>query len=117
MENIYILKTFKTDMKKEMFSLVFLLSLFLISFVAAETYTSTTVVAFNSGNESTAAVNDSGDYTMWKNVSASVALVLIVIAAIMIYKKRKAKKKSKAVKKKVAKKVSNKRTAKKKKRK
>jgi di/tricarboxylate transporter len=115
MEKIYIVKTFNINMKKEMFSLVLLLSLFLVSFVAAETYSSSTAVAFNSGESSAVAVKEVIDYALWKNVLAAVSLILIIVAASMIYKLRKRKAKAKvkvakkSVKKKVVKKVSKKR--------
>jgi len=99
-------------MKKEMLSLVFLLSLFLVSFATAEQYTSTTAVAFNAGDVSQAVKTSSDDSGMWKDVAASVALILIIIAACMIYRKRKAKaKKARVVaKKKIAKKVVRKKS-------
>lgn len=103
-------------MKKEMIGWVFLVGLFLVSFVVAEQYTSTTTVAFNSG-AANSVVTGSGDSSMLNNIFGIISLVLIIVAIVMLskLKKRKAKvKKAKVVKKKKAVKKAKKKSAKKK---
>ena len=91
------------------------MSLFLISFVLAEQYTSTTFVSFNSG-VSEENVSNLERATLLNYIFGSISLVLIIIAAVMIYRLRKKKmKKAKSAKKAVVKKKVKKKSSKKKK--
>ena len=84
-----------------------MLSLFLISFVSAAQYSATTSVDFNSTEERPILISEEveEDSNLFNNILATISLILVIVAIVMLHnlKKKKAK-----VKKKVSKKVQKK---------